>query len=414
MKFPPLIVALAMLSVSCASVLTTAPAPVLSADFDKDPNSFGWRYVRGRTPQNFQPWQADPGDANHHCIAVSAEPNDAWTFWDGPAFPVEAMSFYRVSLRYQAQNRAYVAVIFSDANGRELDADNYTGLDPADAWQMSEMTFMAKLGATKAKIRIRPEHPGSVTRVSQLAVTPSTAAAAREWIRSVGAAMPAFDYAPPASRGKLLPATMERLKNGPSLRVVMLGDSIINDTGNSLFPALLMADCPRTKIEVITSVRGGTGCSFYQGKDRAGAPLVQRYVLDYKPDLVIIGGISHNFDPNAIGAVIAQIQAATKAEILVATGAVALRKLQEENYSGGPNAPARYREKQKARIDAFPGRLQQICQEKNVEFWDTRADWDKCVAAIAKGDEWLMRDDTHANSRGWFVLSMMFEAYLKP
>lgn len=418
MKFPPLMVAVALLLVGCAPTWAdapaTAPAPLLTADFDKDPNAAGWRYVRGRTPPDFQPWQADPADANRHCIAVRAEPTDAWTFWDGPAFDVTPMQFYRVSLRYRAENLAYVAVIFLDANGRELDADNYTGLDKADAWQDGEMTFMAKFGAAKAKVRFRPEHAQSVLRVSQLAVTPSSSSAACQWIRSVGAGMPAFNRPPQASRGKLLPGTMERLKNGPGLRVVMLGDSIINDTGNSLFPALLAADCPKSRIEVITSVRGGTGCTFYQGKDRQGAPYVQKYVLDYKPDLVIIGGISHNFDPNAIGAVITQIQAGCKAEILVTTGAVAIRKLQEENFMGGPRAPARYREKQKANIDAFPGRLQQICQDKNVEFWDSRTDWDKCVADIGKGEEWLMRDDTHANSRGWFVLARLFEAYLKP
>ncbi len=413
MKFPAFVLSLALLVLAgCPGGFESPPVqPLLTANFEQDPNAAGWRYVRGRTPKEFQPWQADPADANRHCIATYAEPNDAWTFWDGPAFDVEPLRFYRVSLRYRAEDRAYVSAIFLDANGRPLEADNYTGLDKAETWRQGEMIFMAKFGAVKAKIRLRPERPSSVLRVCELAVTASSPSAACQWITSVGQSMPKFDYAPPAGRLQRLPLTAERLRTGGKLRILMLGDSIINDTGNSLYPALLAADCPRTQLEVITSVRGGTGCSFYQGKDRVGVPNVQRYVLDYQPDLVIIGGISHGFDAEAIGAVISQIQTGCKAEILVTTGAVAVRKHQVDSFLGDN---PRWREKQKPRVDNFPVRLQQICDEKGAEFWDTRTDWDNCVAAIGKGDDWLMRDDTHANSRGWYVLARMFESYFKP
>jgi hypothetical protein len=44
-----------------------------------------------------------------------------------------------------------------------------------------------------------------------------------------------------------------------------------------------------------TCVSGGTGCWCFKTPER-----VQRYVLDFKPDLLIIGGISHRDDIDSV------------------------------------------------------------------------------------------------------------------
>ena len=113
---------------------------------------------------------------------------------------------------------------------------------------------------------------------------------------------------------------------GP-LRVAMLGDSICNDTSNSLYETLLARIYPKAKLEIVTSVRGGTGCWYYKDEGR-----VKPYVLDYKPDLVMIAGISHGFDVESIRSVIRQIRQGSNCEILVMSGAIAPREVYEPIY----------------------------------------------------------------------------------
>jgi hypothetical protein len=71
------------------------------------------------------------------------------------------------------------------------------------------------------------------------------------------------------------PARRQRLASGGPLRIVMLGDSICNDTSKSLYETLLARIYPKAKIEIVTSVRGGTGCWYYKDEGR-----VKPYVLD--------------------------------------------------------------------------------------------------------------------------------------
>lgn len=135
-------------------------------------------------------------------------------------------------------------------------------------------------------------------------------------IDAIYASMPPLSYKPPADRGKFLGRTGRRLREGGELRVVMLGDSIVNDTSRSQWHLLLERDYPRCKLTKFTSVRGSTGCWWYKDNNR-----VKLYVLDQKPDLVIVGGISHRDDVDAIREVVRQVQAGCDADILLMTGA---------------------------------------------------------------------------------------------
>ena len=155
---------------------------------------------------------------------------------------------------------------------------------------------------------------------------------------------------------------MKTLQQGGKLRIVMLGDSICNDTSNSLYETLLLRAYPKARIEVVTSVRGGTGCLFYKDP-----PNVQEHVLRFHPDLVIIAGISHGYDPEAIRSVIRQIKKASSSEILVLTGAIAPAEWCRKNYlkdvpllQGLEN------------FEKFTPRLRRVTDEENVEFLDMR------------------------------------------
>ena len=126
-----------------------------------------------------------------------------------------------------------------------------------------------------------------------------------EWADGVASQCPLVQFEPAADRWRHLPRTIKRLRQGGKLRVVMLGDSICNDTSNSLYETLLARHYPGARIEIVTSVRGGAGCWFYKDENR-----IQECVLDYKPDLLMIAGISHRFDPEPIRSVIRQVRQA--------------------------------------------------------------------------------------------------------
>jgi hypothetical protein len=123
---------------------------------------------------------------------------------------------------------------------------------------------------------------------------------------------------------------MATLRRGGKLSIVMPGDSICNDTSNSLYETLICRHYPKAKPRVITSVRGGTGCQYYQDENR-----VEDYVLRYRPDLLIIAGISHGYDVEAMRSVVRQVKAKSNCEILVLTGAITPRQRTEQGYLRG-------------------------------------------------------------------------------
>ena len=71
---------------------------------------------------------------------------------------------------------------------------------------------------------------------------------------------------------------MQRLREGGNLKIVLLGDSIMNQTCHSGFGLLLQRLYPQVKIESVASVRGSTGCWWYKEENR-----VEEYVSSTAP-----------------------------------------------------------------------------------------------------------------------------------
>ena len=128
-------------------------------------------------------------------------------------------------------------------------------------------------------------------------------------VEAAYAQIPPVRYAPPADRWRPLPRTAALLaKPGAELRVVMLGDSIVNDTSRSRWDDVLQKSYPKCKITKVTCVRGGTGCWWFKEPAR-----IKRYILDQKPDLLILGGISHKDDVDSVRQVIEAVRKASPA-----------------------------------------------------------------------------------------------------
>ncbi len=220
-----------------------------------------------------------------------------------------------------------------------------------------------------------------------------------ERIDAVYAAMQKIEYTPDPQRFQFLPKTMERLKNGGSLRLVLLGDSVIGNTSGSNFNLLLERDYPTCKIEKITSTRSSTGCSWYQHENR-----IQSYVIEKNPDFLIIGGISNGLDPEAVRSVIRQVRAQRPdLEILFITPVFgAMRDDHIRNWAYIPPE------------GSFRAGMKKVCEEEKCAYFDMTAPWWKYIEESGKTYGWFMGDSVHANERGCQIIARLLERYFQP
>lgn len=214
------------------------------------------------------------------------------------------------------------------------------------------------------------------------------------------AEIPPVRYEPPADRWQHLPHVASALaKDGGGLRVVMLGDSIVNDTSRSRWDDVLQRQYPKVRITKVTVVRGGTGCWWYKEPGR-----VDRYVLPYQPDLLIIGGISQRDDVDSIRDVVEQVhKELPECDVLLMTGAF------------GPTDP---RDDKQWRFDIDPkgadyrAKLKRLADGLHAGFLDMTAQWGKYIRDSGKDLTWFKRDAVHANERGEQILGRILAAHL--
>ena len=208
-------------------------------------------------------------------------------------------------------------------------------------------------------------------------------------------------YVAPSDRWAHLPKTMERLQTGGELRIVMLGDSIVNDTAGSNYEHLLMRLYPKCGIKKIRSVRGSTGCWWYKEDNR-----VKKYVLDHNPHLLMIGGISQRRDVDSIRDTIRQVRAGQpNIETMAMTGAfgrVDPRKDEAWSY----DVPADG--------ESYRTRLMKMAAEEKVEFLDLTGPWGQYIRDSKYAMGAFKRDPIHANQRGKQILGRILEAYFAP
>lgn len=223
----------------------------------------------------------------------------------------------------------------------------------------------------------------------------------KEQVAKAAAEIPPVRFEAPRDRWANLPRTAAILGKGEGeLRVVMLGDSIVNDTSQSRWEDLTQAQYPRCKITKITCVRGSTGCWWYKEPGR-----VKRYVLDLNPDLLIIGGISHKDDTESIRAVVRQVRAGSKCDILLMTGAFGYTDPRDDaqwSFAIDPSGKD------------YRAKLRQVAKDEGTAFFDMTAYWGKSIRESGKDLAWFKRDVVHANERGMQVIGQLLAGYLAP
>lgn len=215
------------------------------------------------------------------------------------------------------------------------------------------------------------------------------------------AEIPPLLCTPPDRRWRNLRRTARVLAGGkPILRVVMLGDSIIGDTGRSEWDVLLQRSYPACRIMKVTVIRGSTGCWWYRAENR-----VHVFVYPHRPDLLIIGGISQNGDVDAIRDVIRQARALHPCDVLLLTGAFgSVDPRRDDQWSFMiPEDSADYRY-----------RLRALAEAEDAGFIDMTALWGRYIRASGRELEWFKRDGVHANARGEQILGRILAAHLAP
>ena len=231
--------------------------------------------------------------------------------------------------------------------------------------------------------------------------TPKETRSPLERMRQKLEALPPMVYEPPAGRFEHIPETMRRLREGGTLTIVMLGDSIVNDTSSSRFEELLMKRYPKCRIRKVVSVRGSTGCDWYAQENR-----VREWALKYKPDLMMIGGISHRPDPSKMRDVVRQIRAEKPDTEFLLLTPVFGSEANVWNLNWTPE------------IDhATPNPraiIERIAAEEKCAFFDMTGPLGVFIrdSKMARGA--FMRDAVHANERGFAVLGELLNRWFAP
>lgn len=323
-----------------------------------------------------------------------------------------------LTLAFQGSQVGYFDALGPDCGSLEfsIDGGDWQKVTNFDAKQTAPSAHARKLAAgldAKAKhelrLRIAAETPagsrGRFARIGYLLVDgdvadPLAGLSPLAQIDAIYAGMAPLQYTPPANRWDNLARTMQKLREGPSLRIVMLGDSIIGDTSSSQYELLLERMYPKCKVEKIRSVRGSTGCWWYKDENR-----VEEWVLKHQPDLLMIGGISQRGDLAAIESVIKQVRAKQSPEILLMTPAF--------GKEGDPHFKGWTYQIDPAGADYRAGLLR-LAQQEHCGFVDMTGPWWQYVEQSGKDYGWFRRDAVHANGRGFQILGRTLEKFFAP
>lgn len=220
-------------------------------------------------------------------------------------------------------------------------------------------------------------------------------------IRSIRATLPEGRYAQPVNDWSFLPRTRRRLEGGGEpLRILAMGDSIVNDTMRSGWVALLREVYPVADIQATVYVRGGGGCRHYREEGR-----IQTYVLPRAPDLVLIGGISQR-DVEDIRAVITQLRAGQpEVEILLFTGTFGTTDPRDEAALAG----ARH-----SGTGAYGRALRALAADEQCAYLDMTRPWAEYIRSSGVHPHRFYRDVVHANAMGEQILAKILMDFWHP
>jgi alpha-L-fucosidase len=216
-------------------------------------------------------------------------------------------------------------------------------------------------------------------------------------INKIQADMPKGEFSAPAGDWEPLARTRRILTRGGELRLMAVGDSIVNDTMRSGWVAKLQEAYPKAKIDALVYVRGGGGCQHYKEEGR-----VAKYILPHKPNLVYIGGISQK-DIASLREVIHQLRAGLpEVEILLATGTFG---------TADPRDAAALAAAPHSGTGAYGRALKELAAEEHCAYLDMTTPWAEYIRSAKVHPHLFYRDVVHANEYGEQILAKIMMAF---
>ncbi len=340
-------------------------------------NAAGWEFVASENPGGvaFNPaegYYPDKGDSLKSPFIHGVEP----------------FAFYRLSFEAETEQNGFWNVFFFTPAGVPIVSDVYSSVYASAIPRKYEVVLYGRHGGNAVRVGFQSACGIKVKNLSLEKITP---AAAADWCDALYAELPSLHRADVGAAQALLPETLRVLADGQPWRVVMLGDSIVNDTFNSNFQALVRRKWEKSACDFICSVRGSTGCWYYQEEAH-----FTEYVSSLKPDLLIIGGISQKEQIDPISKVIDLARENLNCEILLLSGPIGI-----DDDSGKIAVQNKFAQRQGV-----------LAQEKGVAFLDCCRQWNDYVANCGRPAEFFHRDPVHGNDRGKQIAGRMLAAVL--
>jgi hypothetical protein len=425
-------IASAFLCLCMGATLRLHAAVVLSSDFELSPQMQGWT----NSGSGSATWTTLELDSGGHSIVCSN------AGWYSPLLNTTPLAWYRLSFKSKAAGTptnlgsdgyAYWAAVFFDPAGNLLTADQYSSVFASPTWVTNEFCIRAKHTAntngtlTPARMQVLFKALDAPLYIDDVVVETITPKEAAQWADHFYDLIPAkLAYVPKPSRWSRLPHTIAKLRNGERLRIVMLGDSVQQDTANAPVDAWLAQLFPSAQIELISSTRSGTGAQYY--KDH-----VAEFILVYQPDLLVIGGISNEDNMENFQSIVSQVRADDLTRSRT-TEMLLLSRQWSPNNTGGNSYFLAPGMKELDPIpannvfipDDYRGHLLAFCATNQLEFLDMTGIASEFIygpataAGLGAPDpngapySYWMRDWVHGNDRAKIVLGRILEAYFAP
>lgn len=315
-------------------------------------------------------------------------------------------AFYCLRFMASAQVQGYWWIDFFDHNGAPL-PDINSALYASEKPEPYEEVFFADPRAESAVIAFVSKEGVSVRDIELQEISPTEAAS---WCDKLYAQLPQCRFETSPDAFAFLPKTKEALQTGKTWRILLLGDSIVNDTWTSNFQALVMRDFPNADLIFYISVRGTTGCWYYKKPE-----YFKKYVADFKPDLVMIGGISNNMNPSQNGDPEKNLISVIEQCKLLGCEVVVMSPPPSWEWRVSPEQ-ADWSEDWQIANGGKP--LQRDYQRNATEktgtaYWDLTTTPCNTITNARKPMDWFRRDGVHNNDRGKQLIGQNLAAWFR-
>ena len=317
--------------------------------------------------------------------------------------------FYRLKFDAKCSVDGYWWVDFFDAEGRTL-PDVNSRLYSSKTWKSYDVVVPAHPSAVFAQIALVTQVGACARNVHFSRISTSDAA---KWCNELAAGLPKLEISVADDAWTKLPAAKTKIISGEPLNVVFLGDSIVNDMwcGNAV--ALIQDSLPGANLRCMISVRGSTGCWYYHEQSH-----FDEYVGKYKPDLVVIGGISnflglkrHSF-ADAENDMVETIRKCREigAEVVVCTPPPSYEFRQDVTVRPFDVALT----KEKTGVEYLQQEYERRAAARSfVQIWDLTTAPCEAIARSGKPLNWFKRDSAHNDDRGKQLIAQTLAAYFR-